>query len=314
MCSHRIQLLLLVLCGCSPMASYAPPDQGALSIPSYEDARDSCGLAPDEYIPLVYRLPELFDDGWKPELDSWAGLAWMEHPIDEECARVLGVAIGMDWEAFGTEPHSFDSPSTTADLVISGMAQLLMGDFGTIQQVQDTLNPAELFAQEYPDGIDQGRKPTDPLGAFLFEYVAERIERVVPVPHAECDAVMAYTDEAVWYCLDEDWIFDRQLAFDVRDAVQVLPIALASTLVHEAGHRSGPPHVDYGTDADCSGVIYAQVRTLRSWADEAAYVVDYDEWGIPVMHATSKCAFFIQEINDWCDCYPYPDGDWPEPW
>lgn len=216
-------------------------------------------------------LPAVWDE-WQSEPEGeWRGAAPMSMSLTAGCEGAVADAFGLEWASFEAAPAELTSPATVPDLVVAGLAELLLGDFGSVADASAAMGPDELLAVEFPAGL-----PTDDAGAagsfglWLFSYVRGRVATITWSPGDDC--ILEYSDHVVASCLGE-YVFD-----DASERAYLFPPMLAAAFAHEAGHADGPEHMgSTGLDEDCNGTYGLQARVVSRWlaaTSESASALD----------------------------------------
>ncbi|MFZ5478327.1 MAG: hypothetical protein ACOZNI_16285 [Myxococcota bacterium] len=268
----------------SLVACNTPSTTPVASRPSYDDIVSVCSNG--EEVTLVWEEWEEAPSG------SWFGAAPMPITLSEECISELGESVGLDWDAFGQEPAEVTSPSTVTDLLLAGVAQLVLSDFGTSEEVFAVLMPDELLTTALPP---EGGVQEAVASELYFDFLADNVTGVVPQPDDSC--LFRYEDGTVLVCFD-DSIFETPY-----DRSLVIPPFVAALLMHEAAHSIGPNHVDAGgrwMDEDCSGTYGLQARVLTLWLDQHPDL-DALNYDVMVDDLEDTCAH-IMSRGDGCAC------------
>jgi hypothetical protein len=186
----------------------------------------------------------------------WAVWGEVHRVIPARCAEKLGEVVSLDWNAFGDVPHDLEAPSYAPEWQIGGLFVLVASELGTVGELDASLVDGELLAAEFPDGLlADGWTADDPAGAFWLAYLDDRFDATLPSTQDNC--TMAFGDGNLYACVDSN---EYRLEH---------PVLNAGILMHEAGHRNGPSHLEgyegYGADAGIDGTYALAARWLNAW-------------------------------------------------
>lgn len=239
---------------------------------------------------------------------DWAGTATMPLPFSEACVTTIGEVIDLDWASFGAEPAAFASPATVVELVVAAAGQLALADYGTVAELEATLDQDDLLAVEYGAGLEAaGWALEDPAGAFFLEYLALRTRGIRWAPTADCFARLSVDDNVAEFCFGDD-VFQAEAG----SLAGVFPVYLSGSLTHEAGHVRGPGHTgpDQGYDADCNGTFGLSARVKLLWLENTTEELDQADLDAAEYGFNFTCSR-IWEMDEACACtgqplYPIP--------
>lgn len=199
-----------------------------------EEARAVCGYA------------DLEDD----EFPFSGGDAFVG--VSERCAEALGDAIGLDWDSFGDEPHAFVEVTTSAELVVGGVAVLVA--YGNALEVAEHAPLADELDQVRSElGGEGGALPEEVWFAFVQKWVT--VVRFSP----GLDKTMTRSPD------------DGVVSVAELDELGIGPVSVALALIHESSHGFLPNHVpcsptsEYTCDDDPTGAYGAGVIWGYNW-------------------------------------------------
>lgn len=222
--------------------------------------------------------------------------------IDRRCARSLGRAFGLDWSSFDTEPHDFEVAENDVEVVVAGLYTLISAptlDWSTIRDQSE--GSGDLMALIDEEGGDSAHER-------WYRYATARISRIHAAGVDEDGASMSMGGLGILSVHDLGWD-------DGVNGLAPLPHVVA-TLVHEARHTDGHPHISCpgglttvstvmstGCDADPTGAFGAGSvwASQYFWANHEQ--LGPEDWVTAVDAMSASCA----RIVDHHDFYPCDD-------
>ena len=188
--------------------------------------------------------------------------------VSEECARLVGGIVGLDWDSFNDEPHDFSGPVTAQEHVVAGVL-VAVGDSGL--PVAEGLSedaPAKLVELALDAAQRAGWGESAEPGNFWQALLADEIEGLVYDP-----TLTPEYDSAAWFDDGTVWLGD--IDGQPNDGVWMVgdPDALdyAGLLFHEAAHGVYGPHTqcdqlpDEQCDDDRDGAFGAEGWWYHTW-------------------------------------------------
>ena len=282
---HMVAPLVLVLLesqACSPPADYSL-------------ARQACGLASGEVVPVPYDV-------------TIGALTSMS----DACGRHLGDAIGIDWDTFEDSTVGATGVETTQDALLGAEFVLLSANLGTVGQTLSAPALPHWLFETFSDlsesfGLADGAS----AGWLWYGLVTDRIRRSRLAPEElNSDATASYAHGVLTL---SDWVASPP-------SENIHTMNAAATLVHESAHRSQPPHrsgEEWGDsasefDPDTEGAYGAEAWFLGTWMlglDRS----DPDQQRL-CRHACIDCAcHHIQNVDGYPPCELGVEelcGDW----
>lgn len=249
-------LLVMVLMGCTSEVVYADTPK---TVESYEALMSEC--APAGFDPAFY----------------WAeGGEWSGEEVSEECARIAGGSIGLDWESFDDQPHQFVRPSTRVERLILGVLMMIGTGGRTATEVFGGEAPPALV--ETMDMVTEhaGLSASADAGELWYAFLYLAVDKTMydPTLTPDTGALMFFNNGVVRV---------GDIGGDYADSAywwgDPTGIDYAGYLAHEASHEWLPPHVECAGDSrricdeDSGGANGAEAWWRFNWQLGAAGVI-----------------------------------------
>ncbi len=242
--------IALLLAGCGQHRS----QQYVSTRVSYEEALEACDL-----------------EGYQPGDLPWSGSDGRPAaPISEECATVLGLALGLDWWSIDEEPTAFEHADTLGQRLVGAMHFLL------IERLHEAGAPYATQAGVLSGWEERLGNVGDEPGAPTFnELVFEMVERAIETTTFEYEATYSWRARYLGST--------KTMTVNTYSGIGTDPlIAVASTLVHEAAHAYSVSHVSCGEDGvycddDPHAANGAQAEVVDRWYCHSA---PHDDWEV----------------------------------
>jgi hypothetical protein len=247
-------VVAVLLAGCGPSDPYLR-------------AREACGLADDEVVPIPMR--------------------YVGDEIPETCVTHLAEAVHVDWDRWDSEPGAVTSIDTVGDLLLAGLYTLVASEQGTFGDlVDETLSDEVIAAPLQQAADDWGLERDDPAGRFWFDWAT----------HVVRDLVVEDLDRGAGHNYLDFITFDP----DLDGCPSVTAPWFAAVFVHEVSHTSAPGHTD-GSDLDHSGAYGAQTHWTAAWWRHSMDPAWEGCWSLYFAHGNT-CVGNIEEYDGFAPC------------
>ncbi len=211
---------------------------------------------------------------------------------------LLGKAFGVGWASFDDQPHDFNGPTNTVEIVIAGLVLLFGTQQGDVDALLSTNVPFVLNSETDRLFELKELELTTAAEEFWFAYATEWIDTIEMV--AELPARMKYTRNTKNVQVTNLTDSNEDLQEDVT------AFEAAGYLVHEASHGFVDAHIACATgviscDMDQESAYGIETWWRYRWLLKNAAELDLDACQRAVDVLESNCRSMFDE-GDYPPC------------